>query len=82
MQRSPAANAGAPAIPEPEDNADLEPPPHATPPDEAAESPTQQSPEQIRAPHRSWRVVGAAPGQGIAVRDGPNVIDIGTCSRG
>ena len=49
MQRLPAVNAGTPAIPEPEDGADLEPPPHDTsPPDEAVESPTQQLPEQIR----------------------------------
>jgi len=53
VQRSAAINARTPAIPEPEDGADLEPlpPPYdMLPPNEAAESSTQQSPEQIRAP--------------------------------
>ena len=51
-----------PAIPEPEDGADLEPPPHDTSlPDEAAEFHTQQLPQADPAPHRSWRVVEAAP---------------------
>jgi len=40
-------NAGMPVTPKPEDHGtDLDPPP----PDEAAEPPTQQSPEQIRGP--------------------------------
>ena len=51
-QRSPAVNAGTPAIPEPEDRgADLDPPPHDTPlPDEAVEHSNHQSPKQIQAP--------------------------------
>ena len=51
MQRLPAVKAGTPAIPGPEDGADLEPPTHDTsPPVEAAEPPDCQSPKQIRAP--------------------------------
>jgi len=51
MQRSPAANSGTPEIPKPEDRGtDWDPPLHDTPPDEAVEPLTQQSPEQIQAP--------------------------------
>ena len=41
-QRSPAVDAGMPAIPESEDSANLDPLP-----DEATEPPIHQSPEQI-----------------------------------
>ena len=66
MQRSPAVNTEIPATPEPDRSADLEPLP------EAVEPPDRHPPEQIRAPHRSRRAVGVAPGRGIAARDGPD----------
>src|SRR5712691_6216526 len=50
MQHSLAVNAGTPDTPEPDRGADLEPPPHDTPPPvEVAETP-DHPPGQIRAP--------------------------------
>jgi len=52
MQCLAAINAGTPAIPEPEDHsADLDPPPHNTPPpNKVAEPHIHQPPKQIQAP--------------------------------
>ena len=50
-QRLQAVNTGTPASPVPDHSADLELPPHDTPPpNEAAEPPIHQPPEQIQAP--------------------------------
>jgi len=51
MQCSPAVSAGTPASPVPDHSADLEPPPHDTPPPkEAAKPPIHQPPMQTQAP--------------------------------
>ena len=51
MQHLLAVNAGTPATPEPEDHgADLDPPPHNTPPPNEATEYTDHLPQQIQAP--------------------------------
>jgi len=61
-QRSLAVDTETPAIPVPEHGADLEPQPHDTlpPPNEGAEPPIYQPPEQVRAP---TKVEGPLPGE-------------------
>ena len=58
-QRSPAANPGTPDIPVPDRGADLELPP----PNEAAEPPIHQLPEQIQAPTEVGGPLESLPGE-------------------
>jgi len=65
MQRSLAVDTEMPAIPVPDHGADLEPQPHDAPPlpNEAAEHPIHQPPEQIRAPTEVGGPLESLPGE-------------------
>jgi len=64
-QRSLAVDTETPAIPVPDHGADLEPQPHDAPPlpNEAAEHPIHQAPEQIRAPTEVGGLLESLPGE-------------------